>query len=300
MALTPSYRALTFSADDESSLEKSVSDALSGCVELNMGLRRCAAFPATNTEAFLCELTTKETKTILGKFADKVRGRVFVDHAVIHMMYIPVILSTTHAVAELKIRNMATGDELYGGTKVNLNEAFILTMTWPRSLFADAVHAHKGLYLGGTVNCATSVPKGCNIGMWYPMWSEKVSNKQLYQNTTNIVNTKALETFTRTMISSDREMRSLLRSRASIDIAAKTAEKPVLCSSHVNLLNQHTSGVDFTVKQVQPIEVSSEQIGNSDDVGIDLLEPKMVPSEHAAVSSESEKPPDPGRNLLGA
>nr|AGH25431.1 putative movement protein [Tobacco streak virus] len=290
MALVPTMKALTFSAEDEASLEKAITEALSGSVEINMGLRRCAAFPAVNTGAFLCELTTKETKSFIGKFSDKVRGHVFVDHAVIHLMYIPVILNTTHAIAELKLKNLATGDELYGGTKVNLSKAFILSMTWPRSLFAEAVHAHRGLYLGGTVSCASSVPANAKIGMWYPMWSEKVSNKQLYQNTVNIHNTEALETFTRTMISSDREMRSLLRSRASIDIAAKLPEKPVICSERVSLLDQHTQGVDFTVTDIESVK--------DDDAGTSILGPKMVPIEQVpSVELPSSKA---GRNLLSA
>lgn len=283
-----SMKALTFSADDETSLENAVSAALSGSMEMNMGIRRCAAFPAKNTEAFLCELTTKEAKSFIGRFADKVRGRTFVDHAVIHMMYLPVILNTTHAVAELKLKNLATGDELYGGTKVHLNRAFILTMSWPRSLFADAVHDHKGLYLGGTVSCASTVPKSAKIGMWYPMWTERVSSKQLYQNTVAITNTEALETFTRTMISGDREMRSLLRSRASIDIAARSLEKPVMCSERIGLLDQQTTGVDFTVEEIKP--------DSGDDVGTSVLEPKMVPIE--SVPSSVKPDSGVGRNLL--
>jgi len=293
MALSPSYKALTFSADDESSLEKAVLEALSGSVDLNMGIRRCAAFPATNTEAFLCELTSKETKSFVGKFTDKVRGRVFIDHAVIHMMYIPVILNTTFAVSELKIKNLATGDELYGGTKVNLNEAFVLTMTWPRSLFADAVNNHRGLFLGGTVSCASSVPKGAKIGMWYPLWTEKVSNKQLYQKTTDIVNTRALETFTRTMISNDKEMRSLLRSRASIDIAAKDPERPVLCSSSVNLLDRSTTGIDFTTKIISEAPPSLTS-------GSSILVNKLVPAEESSDSKEQEAKDTSGGNHLTA
>jgi len=285
-----SMKALTFSADDETSLEKTVTEALSGSMELNMGIRRCAAFPAINTEAFLCELTTKEAKSFIGKFTDKVRGRTFVDHAVIHMMYLPVILNTTHAVADLKLKNLATGDELYGGTKVNLNRAFILTMSWPRSLFAETVHAHKGLYLGGTVSCASTVPKSAKIGMWYPMWTERVTSKQLYQNTVAITNTEALETFTRTMISGDREMRSLLRSRASIDVAARSREIPVKCSEQISLLDENTSGVDFTVIGIKP--------DNGGDVGTSVLEPKMVPIE--SVPSPVGPSLGAGRNLLRA
>nr|AFT91185.1 movement protein [Blackberry chlorotic ringspot virus]AFT91195.1 movement protein [Blackberry chlorotic ringspot virus]AFT91201.1 movement protein [Blackberry chlorotic ringspot virus]AGX83790.1 movement protein [Blackberry chlorotic ringspot virus] len=299
MALTPKMTALTFSADDEASLEKAVTEALAGSMELNMGIRRCAAFPATNTEAFLCELTTKETKTFIGKFTDKVRGRVFVDHAVIHLMYIPVILNTTDAIAELKIKNLATGDELYGGTKVNLNEAFILTMTWPRSLFADEVNKHKGLYLGGVVSCAPHVPKSAKIGMWYPMWTEKVSAKQLYQDTAKITNTRALETYTRTMISSDKEMRSLLRSRASIDIAAKSKENPVLCSQYVNLLDQRVEGVDFTVKQIKPADVESLQLDEGPSSETVVLKPQLVSTDTTTV--DVDKPAIPAsRNLLTA
>lgn len=294
MALAPTMKALTFSADDESALEKSVLEALSGSVELNMGIRRCAAFPAVNENAFLCELTTKETRGFISKIADKARGRIFVDHAVIHLMYIPVILNSTHAVADLKIKNLATGDELYGGTKVNLNEAFVLTMTWPRSLFADDIHNRKGLYLGGVISCSSSVPRGAKIGMWYPLWSEKVSNKQLYQQTVDIVNTKAMETYVRTMIGSDKEMRSLLRSRASIDVAAKSAERPVLCDKYVNLLDNNTTGIDFTIKQIKEAENPDEK---SSDV-TSVLGPKMVPIEHAT-SSKSGKLVIPGDgNLL--
>lgn len=276
-----SMKALTFSADDETSLERAVMDALSDSVDLNMGIRRCAAFPATNTGAFLCELTSKETKSFIGKFSDKVKGRIFIDHAVIHLMYIPVILDTTHAVATLKIKNLATGDELYSGTRVNLNEAFILTMTWPRSLFSDTVHNHKGLYLGGSVECSTSIPGNAKIGMWYPLWSEKVSNRQLYQQTTDIVSTRALETFARTMIHSDKEMRGLLRSRASVDIAAKRKEKAVLCGSSVSLLEDQTTGIDFTVKRVEPEKIDSQP----SDV-ISVLGTKMVPIERAASDDE--------------
>lgn len=276
MALVPTKTALTFSADDESGLEKAVTDALSGCIEINMGVRRCAAFPAVNQGAFLCELTTKETKGVLKSLTDKVRGRMFVDHAVIHLMYIPVILDTTHAVAELKLKNLATGDELYGGTKVNLNEAFVLTMTWPRSLFADAVNDHRGLYLGGTISCSSSVPRQAKIGMWYPLWTEKVSNKQLYQKTVAITNTRAIETFSRTMIHSDKEMRSLLRSRASTDIASRKREAPVLCSPNVGLIETTTEGVDFTVKQIEETS-DSDRNPTASDV--------LVPKEFAASSS---------------
>lgn len=276
MALVPTKTALTFSADDESGLEKAVTDALSGCIEINMGVRRCAAFPAVNQGAFLCELTTKETKGVLKSLTDKVRGRMFVDHAVIHLMYIPVILDTTHAVAELKLKNLATGDELYGGTKVNLNEAFVLTMTWPRSLFADAVNDHRGLYLGGTISCSSSVPRQAKIGMWYPLWTEKVSNKQLYQKTVAITNTRAIETFSRTMIHSDKEMRSLLRSRASTDIASRKREAPVLCSPNVGLIETTTEGVDFTVKQIEETSDSDHNPTASD---------VLVPKEFAASSS---------------
>jgi len=278
MAMAPTMKALTFSADDESALEKTILEALSGSTELNMGVRRCAAFAAVNNNVFLCELTSKETRGFIGKIADKTRGRIFIDHAVIHLMYIPVILNTTHAVADLMIKNMATMDEMYSGTRVNLNEAFVLTMTWPRSLFADDVHNHKGLYLGGTISCSSSVPKGAKIGMWYPFWSEKVSNKQLYQKTVEVVNTKAMETYVRKMIGSDKEMRSLLRSRASIDIAAKTAERPVSCNEYVNLLDNNATGIDFTVRQIKEAEKPDEK---SSDVTT-VLGPKMVPIEHAA------------------
>nr|QNL13311.1 movement protein [Ageratum latent virus] len=294
MALAPTMKALTFSADDEDSLQKSVLEALSSSVELNMGVRRCAAFPATNNGAFLCELTTKETKSFISKFADKVKGRLFVDHAVIHLMYIPVILNTTHAVANLKVKNLATGDELYGGTKVNLNEAFVLTLTWPRSLFADAVDKHRGLYLGGSIECSSSIPRDAKIGMWYPLWSEKISNKQLYQQTTDIVNTKALETFTRTMIHTDKEMRSLLRSHASIDMAAKRKESTVLCNKSIGLLDAQTTGVDFTVKSVGESTPSS-------DGDVSILGPRMVPIDSTGEGSDKTDHVDhASRNLLGA
>nr|UAJ54417.1 movement protein [Parietaria mottle virus] len=290
MAFVPTKTALTFSADDESGLEKAVSDALSGCVELNMGIRRCAAFPATNQDAFLCELTTKEAKGVLKSLADKVRGRMFVDHAVIHLMYIPVILDTTHAVADLKLKNLATGDELYGGTKVNLNEAFILTMTWPRSLFADAVNEHKGLYLGGTISCASSVPRHAKVGMWYPLWTEKVSNKQLYQKTVALTNTRAIETFARTMIHSDKEMRSLLRSRASTDIASKRYENPVLCSSRIGLTDDATAGVDFTVDRLEETAVD-----DTDPTGSDVLVPRSTISADCKLRVSEDHSP-----LLGS
>nr|UOF93187.1 movement protein [Bacopa chlorosis virus] len=263
MALVPKKTALTFSADDETSLERSVSDALSQCVDLNMGVRRCAAFPAINKDFILCELTTKETKSVIRKLVDKTRGRLFVNHAVIHLMYIPVILNSTHAVADLKLKNLATGDELYGGTKVSLNEAFILTMSWPRSLFADAVDAHKGLYLGGAISCSSTVPHGAKIGMFYPLWSEQLSDKQLYHKTVAITNTQAIETFTKTMISSDGELRSLLRSRASIDGVAKNFEQPVLGSKRVSLLDVTTAGVDFTVNKVEEITDKLDESADS-------------------------------------
>jgi len=296
MALVPTKTALTFSADDESGLEKAVSDALSGCVELNMGIRRCAAFPAVNQGTFLCELTTKETKGVLKSLADKVRGRIFVDHAVIHLMYIPVILDSTYAVAELKLKNLATGDELYSGTKVNLNEAFILTMTWPRSLFADAVNEHKGLYLGGVVSCSSSVPRQAKIGMWYPLWTEKVGNKQLYQKTVAITNTRAIETFARTMIHSDKEMRSLLRSRASTDIASKKYEEPVICSSRIGLTDNVTAGIDFTVKQ---LEETADDDTNS--TAADVLSDKviMVPKQSSG-TAQRERDPKNQTPLLGS
>nr|UEP18547.1 MAG: movement protein [Cape gooseberry ilarvirus 1]UEP18552.1 MAG: movement protein [Cape gooseberry ilarvirus 1] len=296
MALAPTMKALTFSADDEESLQKSVLEALSGSIELNMGVRRCAAFPAKNDGAFLCELTTKETKSFVSKMSDKIKGRIFIDHAVIHLMYIPVILNTTHAVAYLKIKNMATGDELYGGTKVDLSEAFILTLTWPRSLFADAVAQHKGLYLGGSVECSSSVPRNADIGMWYPLWSEKVSNKQLYSKTTDIVNTRALETFTKTMIHSDKEMRSLLRSRASTEIAAKRREPSVMAKPTIDLMGGQITGVDFTKKTIREESLPT----NPNEVTV--LEPKMVPLEHAVGTEKIDNAGlDPtGRNLLEA
>jgi len=249
MVIVPTKTALTFSADDEASLEKSITDALSQCVELNMGIRRCSAFPAINQGFFLCELTTKETGGILRTLTDRVTSKLFVDHAVIHLMYVPALLESTYATAELKLRNAATGDELYNGTKVNLNEAFVLTMSWPRSLFAEDVKNRKGLYLGGNIHCASTVPHMAKIGMWYPMWTEQLSNKQLYQKTVAVTSNKAIQTFAKKMISSDKEMRALLRSKISMDRAARTQENPVFCSSNVNLFDNTVVGVDFTAKE---------------------------------------------------
>lgn len=278
---TLQYKALTFSAADEESLQKSVFDALSGNVDIEMGVKRCAAFPAVNDDHFLCELMTKETKSIIGKFADKVRGRLFVEHTTIHLMYIPVIIDTTHAVAELKLKYMATGDTLYEGTKVNLNEAFVLTMTWPRSMFADDVNKHKGLYLGGTVFAPTT-PKGSKIGMWYPLWTERVSSKQLYQRKTDINNTKVLETFTKKLISSDADMRRIMRTRISVSNAAKKNESLISCANNIDLVDQHTSGIDFTMKSLPA--GGKSRIESKDVKNTTLLEQMVVPKEHDTTS----------------
>nr|WRT26872.1 movement protein [Mercurialis latent virus] len=291
MDLVPKYNALSFSADDEASLEKAVIDALSSAIELNMGLRRCTAFPATNTEVFLFELASKETKTFISKIADKVRGRLSIDHAVIHLMYIPVILKTTHAQAEIKLKNLATGEECYGGTKVNLNEAFVLSMTWPRSFFMDEVNNHKGLYLGGSVSCDPSVPRGAKIGMWYPMWTERASGKQLYQQQTDVEKTQMLETYTRKMISSDKEMRSLMRSRATIEVASRQPEPLVMCSKSIGLLDKHTTGVDFTVKNfsesTQPRVIC--QLPSTDVKNMSVLVPVDARDERVVVENVSSE-----------
>ncbi|AWC08306.1 putative movement protein [Peanut virus C] len=286
MAVIPKMTALTFSADDESSLEKSVIEALAGCTDLNMGLRRCAAFEAKNEGYFLCELTTKGAKSFIKSLTDKVKGRLFIEHSVIQLVYVPLILNTTHAVAELKLKNMATGDELYGGTKVNLNEAFLLTLSWPRSLLASAVDRHKGLYLGGTMSCAPSVQKGETIGMWYPLWTEKISGKQLYQKHVEVTRTKAIETFAKTIVSSDREMRSMLRSRISIGNAAKTFENPVTSSSSIGLLDGSAVGVDFTVKQLDetPAGADDNNTGASD-----VLVPKNAVNNNDRVEQQTEE-----------
>lgn len=282
MALTPNHKVLTFSADTESALAEAVSKSLDGVMNLNMGIRRCAAFPAVNNGHFLCELTTKETKSVLTGFLNKVRERTFVEHAVIQLLYIPVILNTTVASACIKLKNLATGDELYGGTKVNLNQAFVLTLTWPRSLFADDVAAHKGLFLGGTVDCASSIPAGGKIGMWYPFWSEKISKRQLYQKTTAVTSTLAMETYAKAVIKSDAEMRALMMSYASVDNAAKAHENLVTCSKTMNLLESGSTGIDFTVKQLP--ERSAESPDDTDrnvevsgvtDRKVDVLIPRF-------------------------
>lgn len=282
MALALKKTPLTFSANDESDIQKAITEALSTCVDLNMGICRCAAFPAVNSEHFMCELTTNEVKNTLQKFIAKLKGRLFIQHAVIHFMYIPLILNTTEATSNLMLKCLATGDELYDGTRVNMNEAFVLSMTWPRSLLAKWVDEHRGLYLKGNVHCAPTVPRGSEIGMWYPFWTEQISRKQLYQETVPITNTRALETYARTMIRSDREMRSILRSYASVDYAAKHHEKPVICSDNINLLSSSTSGIDFTkseIKESGPTTETEILIPVNDDMSRLALKPGRKPEQ---------------------
>lgn len=286
MAYVSKRTALVFSADDEASLEKAISDALSTCVEVNMGIRRCNAFPAVNNNCFLCELTTKEVKNIIKKLTTLVKGRVFVEHAMIHLMYIPTILESTHAVADLKLKHLETGDELYGGTIVNLNEAFILSLSWPRSLFAEDVENRKGLYLGGNISCASSVPPGAKIGMWYPLWTERLSSKQLYQQTVAIKNSKAIQTFAKTMIRSDKELRSLLKSRVSLETASKTFEKPVLCSDHVSLMEPTAEGVDFTVNKFNEEPSEDSKPTNASDV---LVTKRSTTSRSDLLGEQSDR-----------
>jgi len=87
-----------------------------------------------------------------------------------------------------------------------------------------------------------------------------------------------------------------LRSRASIDIAAKTKENPVLCSPSVNLLDNQVSGVDFTVKQIPAPTVAAIQNDDKPEAsGTSVLEFKMIPIEHPDVNVEGNSA---GRNLL--
>nr|QIC52824.1 MAG: movement protein [Apple ilarvirus 1] len=239
-SLSQSFRhsPLTFSATDEDSLMRSVSSALQENFDLNLGVKRCFAIPAVNEPTFLFEILTKESWSILSRLIGSVSNRCFVDHEVIHLMYVPTILSTTRASCKLMLKHMGTQESLKYDQELDLSKAFVITMRWPRSVFASDARDHRGLYLGGVISC--EIPRGQKIGMWYPFWTEKMTSKQLYQKSSKFNVAKVAEMNARSIIKSNREMRVLMKNYISMENSVEREQDMVKCDSSIDLLKDES------------------------------------------------------------
>lgn len=236
-------RPLVLSATTEEQLYKEVASAL-GSVEKNLKLfRACFPLELKNESFTSYELCDVDTRSIVTAVSIKVRKHLNVDHPHIFLLWIPRILKTTTATAIIKCRYIATGDEIDVG-KFPLNEAFIFSFGWNRSIRMEDAYKGKGLHLFIQCHAPNSAVKA-PLGRLVPMWDNCATAKMRYTEDVGFSLTTADEMRVKKVLSC-KDTRNLLRSYMATEFACKRHEEKFTGAPRVQLSDDLPETRDFT------------------------------------------------------
>ncbi|UYP65663.1 cell to cell movement protein [Apple ilarvirus 2] len=240
-------KAVVLSATDEESLLAEISGALSRAQMDMKTFRACVPIEMKNDKAFCFELCDETTRSWITALRVKVQARLNIDHPHIMFLWVPRILKSTHATVDLKIQYIATGDVKVLG-KLPLNEAFLLSFGWERSIRMKDAYAKKGLMVFAQPS-APATPPGAPLGRWIPMWDVCPTQKMRYTEDVKSSMTKAQEMRVKTILN-ERTTRSLLRSVMANEYTCREQVPKFLGPSEVQLSDDLPEFHDFTLEMI--------------------------------------------------
>lgn len=158
----------------------------------------------------------------------------------------------------MKVQYIATGDVKVLG-KLPLNEAFLLSFGWERSIRMKDAYDHKGLMVFAQPFAPATPPKA-PLGRLIPMWDVCPTQKMRYTEDVGSSMTKAQEMRVRTILS-ERTTRSLLSSVMAKEYACREQVPKFLGPGEVQLSDDLPEYQDFTVSMIseeKPNDVSQK------------------------------------------
>nr|AAF89807.1 putative movement protein 3a [Hydrangea mosaic virus] len=242
MALVKS-KPLLLTAANEDQLYKQISGALESVNKNLKMFRACVPLELKNNGYTSFELCDEDTRSLVTAFSVKVRKNINVDHPHIFLLWIPRILKSTSATAIIKCKYLATGDEKAVG-KFPLNEAFIFSFGWERSIRMKDAYNGKGLHL--FIQCfAPNSEARAPLGRLVPMWDNCATAKMRFSEDVGSSLTTADEMRVRNVLT-DKDTRSLLRSYMATEFACREFEEKFTGAPRVQLSDDLPETLDFT------------------------------------------------------
>lgn len=169
--------AFEVSTEEWSRTMTDVDDFYSNVMMKNIPTMKCYKLDVGNSVPVTpMELVTKESKKLISKLTDKVRGCVYIQHSIIYLLYIPTILEVTTGYLTIKLFNPNTGESVDVDTDSPANEAAVLVARWPRSLHAGS----KSLCLLVSAS-VPGVSQGAIVGTLFPYWEDALKRTKLYE-----------------------------------------------------------------------------------------------------------------------
>nr|AUX13137.1 movement protein [Blacklegged tick associated ilarvirus] len=265
-------KAVVLSATDEESLLKEITGALSRAQMDMKTFRACVPVELKNEKAFCFELCDETTRSWVTALRTKVKSSLNVDHPHICFLWVPRILRSTYATVDLKVQYIATGDVKVLG-KLPLNEAFLLSFGWERSIRMKDAYDHKGLMVFAQPS-APATPPGAPLGRWIPMWDVCPTQKMRYTEDVGSSMTKAQEMRVKTILS-ERTTRSLLSSVMAKEYACREQVPKFLGPGEVQLSDDLPEYPDLTVSMIseeKPKDISLKgavkAVGTPSNLGV--------------------------------
>lgn len=240
-------KPLALSADTEEELYSQITGALLSVNSKLSMFKACVPIELKATAHSLFELSEEKSllSTCVSSFQSKVKKHLNVDHPHIFLLWIPRILKSTDATAEIRCEYLATGDVKSVG-KFSLNEAFIFSFGWERSIRLKDVLNGKGLCLH-VQTVAPSCPPKAPLGRLVPMWDSAATAKMRYTESVGTSLTIADEMRVKTVLS-DSVTRGLLSSYMAQEYTCKEDQKKFLAASRVQLSDDLPDQLDFSHK----------------------------------------------------
>jgi len=242
MALVRS-KPIVLTAADEDSLYKQIAGALES-VNSNLKMfQACFPLELKNNSHTSFELCDENTRSIATGFITKIKKSINVDHPHIFLLWVPRILKSTFATAEIRCRYLATGDEKAVG-KFPLNEAFIFSFGWERSIRMKDAYSGKGLHLFIQTLAPDSEPNA-PLGRLIPMWDNCATAKMRYTEDVGSSMTVADEMRVKTVLT-DKITRGLLNSYMAHEFTCKESVEKFSAAPRVQLSDDLPESIDFT------------------------------------------------------
>nr|WPS71456.1 movement protein [Asparagus virus 2] len=236
-------KPLVLTAANEEQLYKQISGALESVNKNLKMFRACVPLELKNNGFTSFELCDEDTRSLVTAFSVKVRKNINVDHPHIFLLWVPRILKSTSATAIIKCKYLATGDEKAVG-KFPLNEAFIFSFGWERSIRMRDAYDGKGLHL--FIQCfAPNSEAKAPLGRLVPMWDNCATAKMRYSEDVGSSLTTADEMRVRNVLT-DKDTRNLLRSYMATEFACREFEDKFTGAPRVQLSDDLPETLDFT------------------------------------------------------
>ncbi|AAK01484.1 putative movement protein 3a [Tulare apple mosaic virus] len=242
MALIRS-KPIVLTAANEEELYKQITSAL---VSVNANLKMfqaCFPLELKNNSHTSFELCDENTRSIVTAFTTKIRKSINVDHPHIFLLWVPKILKTTFATADIRCKYLATGDEKAVGN-FPLNEAFIFSFGWERSIRMKDAYSGKGLHLFIQDTCPGFWPNA-PLGRLVPLWDNCATAKMRY--TEDIGTSMTIDGWMRVKnVLSDKVTRGLLSSYMAHEFTCREKVEKFTGPPRVQLSDDLPETLDFT------------------------------------------------------